>query len=386
MGREIQSLEADSLYDALMNAAADAIVVIDEHGIIRHFSDSAQDLFEYPADECLGQNVRMLMPEPYRSQHDGYLKRYQRSGEAKIIGIGRDVHGLKKSGRQFPMHLSVGEARVQGQRLFVGICHDLTTYRTTIAERVSIEKLQHALLDAAVDGIITINERGLITSFNPAAETLFQYRREDVIGENVKMLMPAHYAREHDDYIRRYLNSGQPGIIGIGRDVTGRRRDGSEFPMHLSVGESEQDGRRLFVGICHDLSNYQEVLLRMARAERRYKDIVQSQRQLICRVDAQLRLTFTNAAFGKAAGRQQKDLIGTSLAQLTRTDTQTLQTHLAPLFTDPAHQETELTLTMGDQDPGTQVAWHFLSLPASDDYGHELQGTGVLIKLKTPFP
>lgn len=378
MSRKLPTVEAETLYDALMNAAADAIVVIDEQGIIRHFSDSAQELFEYPADECLGQNIRKLMPEPYHSRHDEYLRNYRKSGQARVIGIGRDVFGLKKSGRTFPMHLSVGEAWVRGQRLFVGICHDLTTYRTTLAERASIEKLQHALLDAAVDGIITINEKGLITSFNAAAEQLFQYNRDEVLGENVKMLMPERYAREHDNYIRSYLNTGQAGIIGLGRDVTGRRKDGTVFPMHLSVGESEQDGRKLFVGICHDLSEYKSVLLRLGRAERRYKDIVQSQRQLICRLDSQLRVTFANAAFSSLLGIQQKDLVGISLTTALEDEQRSPKSALEALFADdPDRQEINLKLAMKTPNRETLVDWTFRRMADSEEYGRELQGFGI---------
>ncbi|MDX1757181.1 MAG: EAL domain-containing protein [Marinobacter sp.] len=378
MPRKLPTVEAETLYDALMNAAADAIVVIDETGIIRHFSDSAQELFEYAADECIGQNIRKLMPEPYRSQHDKYLRNYRNSGQAQIIGIGRDVFGLKKSGRSFPMHLSVGEAWVQGQRLFVGICHDLTTYRTTLAERASLEKLQHALLDAAVDGIITINDRGLITSFNAAAEQLFQYSRDEVLGENVKILMPERYAQEHDDYIRNYLNTGQAGIIGIGRDVTGRRKDGSDFPMHLSVGESEQDGRKLFVGICHDLSEYKSVLVRLGRAERRYKDIVQSQKQLICRLDSQMRLTFANASFSDLLGIQQKELIGMPLSATLEDEQRSPRGTLEALFAEPPEQDAvNLKLAMKTRDRETLVDWSFRRLPDSEEYGRELQGFGI---------
>lgn len=114
-------------------------------------------------------------------------------------------------------------------------------------------KLQ-AILESALDAIITIDDQGLITTVNPAAARLFGYAAESFIGRNVHFLMPEPYHSAHDGYIANYRNTGARKIIGIGREVTGRRSDGSTFPMHLAVSEFEMDGRLHFTGIIHDLS------------------------------------------------------------------------------------------------------------------------------------
>ena len=111
-----------------------------------------------------------------------------------------------------------------------------------------------AIVMSAVDGIIVIDSRGHIESFNPAAERLFGYQAAEVIGKNVSLLMPSPYREEHDGYLGRYLDTGVKKIIGIGREVTARRADGTTFPVHLSVGEMSIDGERKFTGIIHDLT------------------------------------------------------------------------------------------------------------------------------------
>jgi two-component system, LuxR family, sensor kinase FixL len=111
-----------------------------------------------------------------------------------------------------------------------------------------------ALLDAAVDAIILINTQGHITGFNAAAQRLFDYELADVLGQNVHILMPNPYHDEHDQYLARYMQTGIPRIIGIGREVTARRRDGSTFPIELSVGEFKSAGEHGFVGIIRDIS------------------------------------------------------------------------------------------------------------------------------------
>lgn len=131
------------------------------------------------------------------------------------------------------------------------------------------EARQQAMLQTAADGIITIDEQGIVTSFNPAAERLFGYAADEIIGQNVHRLMPSPDREAHDSHIARYLQTGEPHIIGIGREVRAQRRDGTTFPVRLAVSEVRLDGRRLFTGIVHDLTArvQAEEALRHARDE-----------------------------------------------------------------------------------------------------------------------
>ena len=123
-----------------------------------------------------------------------------------------------------------------------------------------------AILEAAVDAIITIDGEGIIESVNPAAVELFHHSRDEMVGRNVNFLMPEPYKSRHDDYMRRYAETGEPKIIGIGREVVGLRADGTTFPMHLSVSEFHVDGARFFAGIIHDLSSRKEAEAVLRRA------------------------------------------------------------------------------------------------------------------------
>jgi PAS domain S-box-containing protein len=116
-----------------------------------------------------------------------------------------------------------------------------------------------AVIDAAVDGIIVIDERGTIEVFNHAAEKMFGYRESDIVGKNVRLLMPEPDRSRHDGYLEHHLRTGERKIIGIGRSVTAMRQDGSHFPVHLSVGEMDVDGEKHFTGILHDLSRRTEL-------------------------------------------------------------------------------------------------------------------------------
>ena len=124
------------------------------------------------------------------------------------------------------------------------------------------------ILESAVTAIITIDQRGLIEQVNPATERLFGYAEDELIGKKVKVLMPEPYRTEHDGYIANYLGTGVKRIIGIGREVSGRRKDGTTFPLHLSVSEFEADGRRYFTGMIHDISDRKHVEEALRESER----------------------------------------------------------------------------------------------------------------------
>ncbi|MDH5326574.1 MAG: PAS domain S-box protein, partial [Gammaproteobacteria bacterium] len=237
-----------------MENIVDGIITINESGIVQDFNRAAEKIFGYKADEVVGHNINKLMPNPYAEEHDGYLSNYVETGNAKIIGIGREVEGMRKDGSTFPLELAVSEMLIDGERLFSGIVRDITERKNIERTLRATETRQRAVLEHTVDGIITINESGIVQDFNLAAEKIFGYQADEVIGNNINVLMPNPYAREHDSYLKNYFQTGKARIIGIGRDVEGMRKDGSTFPLELAVSEMVIDGERLFSGIVRDIT------------------------------------------------------------------------------------------------------------------------------------
>jgi PAS domain S-box-containing protein len=165
---------------------------------------------------------------------------------------------------------------------------DITALRDAAAALRESQERVRAIVETAVDGIITIDESGTIQSINPAVERIFQYRKEELIGQNVKILMPPPDHDRHDGYLQRYRETGERTIIGIGREVTGRRKDGSTFPIELSISESTLPGNRFFTGILRDITlrKQAEEELRVLTVELdkrvaiRTQELVQSQDRL----------------------------------------------------------------------------------------------------------
>jgi PAS domain S-box-containing protein len=253
---------------AIINSAVDGIITIDDKGIVTSFNPSCEKMFGYKVEEVLGENIKMLMPEPFHNEHDTYLKSYLDTGQRKMIGMARETEAKRKNGEVFPIYLSVSEIKVEGERFFTGIIRDISEKvisdkkleiailesQTINRKLVKSEAKTRAIIDNAIDGIITIDSIGTIASFNPACEKIFGYEEKEVLGQNVKILMPKRYSDEHDGYLKKYKDTGEKKIIGIGREVEGKRKNGEVFPLDLSISQIQLEGEIIYAGIVRDIS------------------------------------------------------------------------------------------------------------------------------------
>jgi two-component system sensor kinase FixL len=180
-----------------------------------------------------------------------------------LLGTGDDPGGkfgegdwLTAHGKRLPVRWWIGPliANRDGARYFVVTGLDLTGTRKARDQIAEREARLQAILDTAVDGIITIDNRGIIDSVNSATKEMFGYRAEELIGHNVNELMPDSHREDHDDFLDAYLKTGNKKIIGIGREVEGRRKDGSSFPIDLSVSEFMVAGEHRFMGLMRDIT------------------------------------------------------------------------------------------------------------------------------------
>lgn len=244
--------QAARILASIVESSDDAIIGTDLDGRILTWNDGATRLYGYPPADVQGASIGLLIPPEGLGEHARVLEQLRtgsRVAPRETTHVARDGRGLE---------VSVSISAIAGASGHVAglsfIARDISARkRGEAALRVS-DQLWRSVVESAVDGIVVIDARGRIESFNPAAQRLFGYAEADVIGENVSILMPAPYRQEHDGYLSRYLREGQARIIGIGREVQGQRRDGTVFPLHLSVGDIPGEGERKFTGILHDLS------------------------------------------------------------------------------------------------------------------------------------
>ncbi len=186
-----------------------------------------------------------------------------------------------------------------------------------LAERKRVEESlrenearTRAIVETAVDGIITIDEHGIVENFNTAAERMFGYSAKEVIGKNIKMLMPEPDASNHDGYLANYLRTGDTKIIGIGREVVGQRKNGDIFPLHLAVSEMSVSGKRMFTGILRDISEQKEIEERLRDSEARFRDALEVSTDWFWEMGPDLRYTYVAPRFFEETGYEPEDIIG----------------------------------------------------------------------------
>jgi PAS domain S-box-containing protein len=160
----------------------------------------------------------------------------------------------RKDGSTYPVEADLQLSTDSPTKEFVAIVLDVGERERAEAALRESENRARAVLENAVEGIVTIDQRGSIESVNPAAQTIFGYDAGEMVGRNVKMLAPDPYRSQHDDFIAKHLATGKRKVIGIGREVEGQRRDGTTFPLYLSVAEVASGGERTFTGIMRDLT------------------------------------------------------------------------------------------------------------------------------------
>ena len=179
-----------------------------------------------------------------------------------------------------------------------------------------------AIIEAALDGIIAINERGIIEMLNPAAARMFGYSSSELLGCNISRLMPQGYAQHHDEYLQNYLRTGQKHIIGIGREVEGQKKDGTQFPLRLSVSEVKTDGHSLFTGIIHDLTEEKKAALALKQEKERTQQYLDIANTMIVVINRDGIIELINNKGCELLGISEKDALGRDWFEMTIPDDQ----------------------------------------------------------------
>lgn len=254
---------------AFDSIVAHGIALLDAEGRVLAWNAGAERISGYRAADVVGRHHSLMYPAEAIA-----AGRPQRDLEAAADGGGAPVDGerIRADGRRFWAETALSPMRDAGGALqgFAMVMCDITARRLVQQQHDESALRLRAIVDTAVDGVITINERGIMESANRAAERLFGWTAADMIGRNVSMLMPEPDRSAHDGYLRRYRVTGERRIIGIGREVLGQRRDGTTFPMDLAVSETPlPDGRRIFTGLVRDVSDRKRIEAELLAADRR---------------------------------------------------------------------------------------------------------------------
>ncbi|WP_235209899.1 PAS domain S-box protein [Sphingobium sp. Ant17] len=256
---------ADQLIRFIDRMDDDATMVIDRQGRIASWNGGCQRLFGWESAETIGRYLSILHPDGSSTDHDDarLLEIAAQDGRSENEGpcVRKDGTILLAKVTVYPLCDDSGP--LTGFGLSIRDVGEERSVQTALELR---EAHLRSILDTVPDAMVVIDDKGLIQSFSTTAERLFGYEEREVLGQNVNLLVPSPHFEAHDGYIARYLRTGERRIIGIGRVVSGQRRDGSIFPMELAIGEAMAPAGRVFTGFIRDLTAHQAI-------ERRLQDL-----------------------------------------------------------------------------------------------------------------
>jgi PAS domain S-box-containing protein len=333
---------SEERFRKIVDTALDAVVTINVNGIITGWNSQAEKVFGWLATEAIGHSMaELIIPPQYREAHYKGLAHYLATGEGPVLNKRIEISALRRGGQEFPIELAITPIRIEQTIQFSAFIQDITPRKRDEQELRDREARFRAVVDTAVDGIVTINERGIIEFVNPAVLTTFGYALEELIGKNVKLLMPEPDSSRHDGYVDHYLRTGEAKIIGIGRDVVAMRKDGTLFPIYLSIASFHISGRRYFTGIIHDLTERKQAEEALARERTLLRTLIDNAPDSIYIKDDQCRFLMNNPAHLKllgvagqqeAEGKTDFDFFPHQLADRYHTDDRQVLTSGRPLL------------------------------------------------------
>lgn len=310
--------DLQSLAVGLVEASFDPMFQIDQVGVIQLVNQAAVDQFGWTREEFVGQNISMIVGSECSGMHDMYIKKYLATGEKRVMGKRRELIAKRKDGSEFPIELGLTEVKTKsGLRHFCGFVRDLTLQKKHEADLARKENLTMGLIDSSIDPMLQINEDGIIQLVNQAAVQQFGWSREEFIGKNIRIIVGGGRADRHDEYIRRYLATGEKRAIGRKRELFARRKDGSEFPIELGLTEvSTQAGERFFCGFVRDLTRQKKDEETLKQREKFTETIIEASFDAMLAIDEHGIIQRANAASSRQFGWSRGELIGQNVSKI----------------------------------------------------------------------
>jgi len=254
--KQLETDDRASVFDKIVDDMLNELYVFEKTTLrFLYANKRACENVGYTFNELLQLTPLDLIPEHRKPTFESLLLLLKNDAKEKVEF--ETIH-KREDGSHYPVEAHIQLTEYQSNNAFIAVVLDLTEHKLSYQRLQKNEQQLAAILNNAVECIISIDNHGLITSLNPATERIFGYSEEELVGKNVNILMPAPWKEKHNDYLHHYLSTGEKKIIGIGREVSGLRKDGSTFPIELSVGEIITDKEHSFTGVIRDISELKQ--------------------------------------------------------------------------------------------------------------------------------
>lgn len=240
---------------AIIESVPDAVVIVGEDGVIELVNEQAEKLFDYRRGELVGLPLEVLVPERYRDVHHHMRIRAEGQRYARPMESGRHFNARRKDGTEFPVDISLSPLKADGSGKTIAAIRDVTSRTITEEAQRKSEQLFRGLLDSAPDGMVIVDASGIIQVVNAQAERLFGYTRVELRGQSIETLLPERFRAAHVRHRFGYFGRPQARPMGANLDLYGRRKDGSEFPVDISLSPMESEGGMLVIAAVRDVTD-----------------------------------------------------------------------------------------------------------------------------------
>ena len=249
-GRSPSSADQVAVHAAVLEASPNAMVAVDENARITYVNPQAERDFGYSRQELIGQPIELLLPERVAERHTGHRSNFLARPGARPMGIGLDLAGRRKDGSEFPVEISLSPVRApDGLQVFATVV-DITARKAAEAALADSERRFRDVLEASPNAMVGVDESARITYVNPQAERDFGYSRHELIGQPIELLLPERVAGRHIAHRSDFIARPAARPMGIGLDLAGRRKDGTEFPVEISLSPVRSaDGLQVFATV-----------------------------------------------------------------------------------------------------------------------------------------
>ena len=252
----VERKKSESKFVGLLESAPDAKVIADSNGRIQMVNAQTERIFGYERDEIIGKEVEILIPERFRNKHTGHRQEYVEHPKVRGMGIGMELFGKRKDGSEFPVEISLSPMKLADEEgiIVISAIRDITRQKKAEAKFMG-------LLESAPDAMVITGDDGKIQMVNAQTEKLFGYKRDDIIGKEVETLIPGRFHNKHTAHRHGYVEHPKVRSMGVGMELFGKRKDGSEFPVEISLSPMKIIGEEgtLVISAIRDITRQKEI-------------------------------------------------------------------------------------------------------------------------------